>query len=140
MVTEAPMNSKQLLALAAATLVSSGFGITSAQQSKEQYVQVAQIEVDLPQLESYKAAVREQISAAIREEPGVLVLYAVSEKDNPAHVIVFEIYRDVEAYRSHLETTHFKKYKAVTEKMVNSLTLIRTTPIIQVSMITVVFQ
>jgi quinol monooxygenase YgiN len=59
----------------------------------------------------------------------VLALYAVSEKDNPARVRVFEIYRDLDAYRSHLETTHFKKYKATVEQMVRSLKLVQTTPI-----------
>jgi hypothetical protein len=53
---------------------------------------------------SYLAAVQEQIEAAIRLEPGVLVLYAVAHQDNPARVIVFEIYRDTEAYRAHLHT------------------------------------
>ena len=62
-------------------------------------------------------------------KPGVLVLYAVAEKDNPNRVRVFEIYRDMAAYRSHLETAHFKKYKATTEKMVKSLKLVLTTPI-----------
>jgi quinol monooxygenase YgiN len=74
--------------------------------------------------------VTEQIETATRVEPGVLVLYAVSEKDNPARVRVFEIYRDADAYRSHLETAHFKKYKTTTEKMVRSLKLIQTTPIL----------
>ena len=80
-------------------------------------------------MEDYKAAVREQIEIAVRAEPGVLVLYAVSEKDNPARVRVFEIYRDAEAYRSHLESAHFKKYKATTGRMIKSLRLVRTTPI-----------
>src|SRR6185295_13432213 len=53
----------------------------------------------------------EQIDAAIRKEPGVLVLYAVSEKDNPTHVKVFEIYRDRSAYEAHLGSDHFTKYK-----------------------------
>jgi len=80
-------------------------------------------------LEDYKVAVREQIETAVRVEPGVLVLYAVSEKDNPTHVRVFEIYKDTDAFRSHLESAHFKKYKATTEKMVKSLKLDQTTPI-----------
>ena len=80
-------------------------------------------------MEAYRAAVREQIEAAVRVEPGVLVLYAVSDKDNPAHVKVFEIYRDMDAYQSRLASEHFKKYKATTEKMVKSLKLVQTTPI-----------
>ena len=71
----------------------------------------------------------EQIESAIRLEPGVLVLYSVSNKDNPTHVTVFEIYRDREAYLAHLQAPHFLKYKATVEKMVKSLKLIPVDPI-----------
>lgn len=103
--------------------------LANAQDLQGQYVQVAEIEIEPSQLDAYAAAVREQIETAIQVEPGVLVLYAVAEKDNPARVRVFEIYRDTVAYRAHLETAHFKKYKATTEKMVKSLKLVLTTPI-----------
>jgi quinol monooxygenase YgiN len=92
-------------------------------------VQIAEIEIDPAQLDAYKAAVTEHIETAIRVEPGVLVLYSVSEKDNPAHIRVFEIYADAQAYRAHLEAPHFKRYKAVTEHMVTSLKLVRVDPV-----------
>jgi quinol monooxygenase YgiN len=123
------MNAKQLLILGASMLALSLSGPAVAEERQGQYVQVAEIEIDPAQLENYKAAVREQIETAIRVEPGVLVLYAVSEKDDPARIRVFEVYRDVDAYKAHLEATHFKKYKATTEKMVKSLKLVQTTPI-----------
>jgi quinol monooxygenase YgiN len=123
------MAAKQLLVVGASMLATAFSGSAFSQETDGHYVQVAQIEIDPAQLESYRAAAREQIDAAIREEPGVLVLYSVSEKDNPAHVIVFEIYKDRQAYRSHLETPHFKKYKAITANMVKSLTLVQSTPI-----------
>ena len=123
------MNTKQLLVIGALMLESSLCGRAAAQATQRPYVQVAEIEIDPAQLEDYKAAVREQIETAVRVEPGVLVLYAVSEKDNPTRVTVFEIYRDTDAYRSHLESAHFKKYKAITQKMVRSLKLVQTTPI-----------
>jgi quinol monooxygenase YgiN len=37
------------------------------------------------------------------------------------NVFVFELYADVDAYESHLETVHFKKYNATTQDMVKSL-------------------
>jgi quinol monooxygenase YgiN len=123
------MNAKQLLILGASMLASSLPGLAVAEERQGQYVQMAEIEIDPAQLESYKAAVREQIETAVRVEPGVLVLYAVSEKDNPARIRVFEVYRDVDAYKAHLEAAHFKKYKATTEKMVKSLRLVQATPI-----------
>ena len=123
------MNTKQLLVIGASVLAASLCCGAVAEEMQGQYVQVAEIEIDPAQLEDYRAAVREQIETAVRVEPGVLVLYAVSEKDNPTHVRVFEIYKDTDAYRSHLESAHFKKYKATTDKMVKSLKLVQTTPI-----------
>jgi quinol monooxygenase YgiN len=100
-----------------------------SEETPQQHIQIAEIEVDPAQLDSYKAAVTEQIEAAVRLEPGVLVLYSVSNKDNPAHVTVFEIYRDREAYLAHLQAPHFRKYKAAVEKMVKSLKLIPVHPV-----------
>jgi quinol monooxygenase YgiN len=94
------------------------------------YVRVAEIEIDPARLDAYQAAVSEEIETSVRVEPGVLALYAVAEKDNPAHIRVLEIYADEDAYRAHLETPHFKKYKAATQDMVKHLTLIDTVPII----------
>jgi quinol monooxygenase YgiN len=59
----------------------------------------------------------------------VLALYSVSDKDNPAHVFVFEMYADLNAYNAHLDTAHFKKYKINTQGMVKSLKLRDTVPI-----------
>jgi quinol monooxygenase YgiN len=123
------MNIAQLLLMGVAVLTASVSGPAVAADVQRLYVQEAEIEIDPAQLDAYKAALTEHIEIATRVEPGVLALYAVSEKDNPARVRVFEIYRDLDAYRSHLETTHFKKYKATVEQMVRSLKLIQTTPI-----------
>ena len=123
------MNAKQLFVLGASMLAAALAGGAIAQQADGQYVQVAEIEIDPGQLDAYRSAVQEQIEAAIRKEPGVLVLYAVSDKDRPTHVKVFEIYRDRSAYEAHLGSDHFKKYKTTVEKMVKSLKLIQATPI-----------
>ena len=122
------MEIRQLLALGA-TMLALASGPGFAQDSKEPYVRVAEIEIDPLQLDAYKAAVKEQIEAAVRLEPGVLALYAVTDKENPARIVVFEMYADVEAYKAHLETAHFKKYKVTTQDIVKSLKLRDTVPI-----------
>src|SRR4029077_18445690 len=94
-----------------------------AGRAQQPYVRVAEIDIDPAQVEAYKAAARAEIEASVRLEPGVLALYAVSDKDDPARVTVFEIYADLNAYSAHLETPHFKKYKAATQDMVMSLKL-----------------
>ena len=58
-------------------------------QAQAQYVRLAELDIDPAQLEAFKAAVTEGVQAAVRVEPGVLVLYAVYEKDNPNRVRVF---------------------------------------------------
>jgi quinol monooxygenase YgiN len=123
------MNLKQVLLIGASLLASAGLEVGAAQEMQDQYIQIAEIEIDPGQLEAYKAAVREHIETAVRVEPGVLTLYAVSDKENPTHIRVFEIYANAGAYRAHLEAPHFKKYKAVTEKMVRSLKLVQTAPV-----------
>ena len=124
------MNAKQFLILVASVLTLSLCGGALAKEMQGRYVRLAELEIDPAQLESYKGVAKEQIETSVRVEPGVLALYAVSQKDNPAHVIVFEMYTDADAYRAHLETPHFKKYKAKTQDMVKSLKLVETVPII----------
>ena len=122
------MDARQLLVLGATMLAA--LGAPAFANTKEPYVRVAEIEIDPAQLEAYKAAVKEQIEAAVQLEAGVLALYSVADKDNPAHVFVFEMYADLDAYKAHLETAHFKKYKVTTQDMVKSLTLRDTVPIL----------
>jgi len=81
-------------------------------------------------LEEYNAYLKEEIEASMRLEPGVLVLYAVAEKERPHHVTILEIYVDEAAYKSHIATPHFQKYKKETLDMVQSLELVDTTPLI----------
>lgn len=97
---------------------------------KQPLVRIAELEIDPAQLAAYRDALKEEITTAIRVEPGVLTLYAVSVKDQPSQIRIFETYTDQAAYESHLQTPHFKKYKAETQGMVKSLKLIETEPIL----------
>ena len=99
-------------------------------QNKNQMVRLAKIVIDSTQLDSYNALLKEEIEASIRMEPGVHTLYAVSEKNNPTHITILEIYADSAAYRSHVQTPHFLKYKTGTKDMVKALELIETIPLI----------
>ena len=102
----------------------------SAQSLRGPIVRLAELEIDPAQVEDYKAALKEEIEASIRLESGVLALYAVSIKDHPSQIRILETYADDAAYRAHLETPHFKKYKTGTQGMVKSLKLIESDPIV----------
>lgn len=120
-----------LIFAASALLVSLLFaGVSSGQPMQGRIVRIAELEIDPAQLENYKAALREEIETSIRVEPGVLTLYAVSVKGNPAQIRIFEVYADADAYHAHLKTPHFQRYKVGTQAMVKSLKLVETEPIV----------
>ena len=102
---------------------------SASAQEKNQVVRLAKLQIDSAQVENFRAALKEGIETAVRVEPGVLTLYAVYERNNPTWVMVFEIYANEQAYKSHLETAHFKKYKSTTKEMVRSLELTDVVPI-----------
>ncbi|MCD8264175.1 MAG: antibiotic biosynthesis monooxygenase [Tannerellaceae bacterium] len=93
-------------------------------------VRLSMITVDPGRLEEYNTYLKEEIEASMQLEPGVLTLYAVSEKDTPNQVVILEIYADEAAYQQHLQTSHFIKYKEGTLDMVQSLELIDVTPLL----------
>lgn len=99
-----------------------------AQQSR--VTQLAKLEIDSAQLESFTRFLKEGIETAQRMEPGVLMLYAVADKRQPTHITILEIYADTAAYRAHLSTPHFLKYKSSTVKMVRHLELVPVIPVL----------
>jgi 4-carboxymuconolactone decarboxylase len=95
-----------------------------------QMVRLARLVIDDAQVDLYKAALKEEIEASVNLEPGVLTLYAVSEKERPTHFTILEIYANRAAYENHIKTPHFLKYKAGTAQMVKSLELTETVPLV----------
>jgi quinol monooxygenase YgiN len=100
------------------------FSNNAMAQEKNQMVRLVKIKVDPSQLDNYNKALKVQMTTAVRVEPGVLTYYAVADKNDPTSYTILEIYADTAAYKSHTETTHFKKYKETVKDMVQSLELI----------------
>lgn len=119
-----------LASLLFASCQSDGDNVRTLSLEQNQKVRLAKLVIDSTQLENYKAALKEEIEASVRLEPGVLTLYAVSEKNNPTHITILEIYADTNAYKAHVQTPHFLKYKTGTKEMVKSLELVETAPLI----------
>jgi quinol monooxygenase YgiN len=126
------MRPKRVLIVGASILVfwlAAACGRDAAEGTKRSMVRIAEIEIDPAQLDQYKAELRAEIEASIRLEPGVLTLYAVSLKDSPSSIRILETYADADAYEAHIASPHFQKYKVNTEKMVKSLKLTETDPV-----------
>ena len=93
-------------------------------EMKDLMIRISEIEIDSNYLEEYKCILIEEAKTSVRVEPGVISIYPMFKKDNPTQVRILEIYANRKAYKSHLETTHFLKYKSTTLKMVKSLQLL----------------
>ncbi|WP_289659212.1 putative quinol monooxygenase [Flavobacterium panacagri] len=93
-------------------------------QKKEMMVRISEIEVFPEYLSEYKAILKEESSASVELEPGVLAIFPLYQKKDSTQIRILEIYHDNDAYQSHLKTSHFLKYKTTTLKMVKSLKLI----------------
>ncbi|MFL6575578.1 MAG: putative quinol monooxygenase [Povalibacter sp.] len=102
----------------------------AASAAEPPMVRIAEIEIDPQQLEAYKAVLAEEQEASVRLEPGVLMLHSVAIADSPTSIRLLEVYASRAAYEAHVKAPHFVKYKTSTEKMVRSLKLIETKPIL----------
>ena len=92
-------------------------------------VRLSKIEVYPEYLDEYMKYATEVGEVSLRTEPGVLTMYAVSEKENPCMVTILEIYANQKAYELHIASEHFQKYKQGTLHMVKRLTLTDQTPL-----------
>lgn len=122
-----------LLAFITILVLCIGTEKVSAQSKVHHYMRIAKIVVDSAQLESYKSALTEGMHAAFQKEKGVLGFNAVYDKKNPTHITIFETYADTSAYKLHILTPHFKKYKTTVAGMVKALELVDVEPISQES-------
>lgn len=92
-------------------------------------VRLSKIEVYPEHLEEYIKYATEVGEVSLRIEPGVLIMYAIREKENPGRITILETYANREAYESHIASEHFQKYKQGTLHMVKKLTLSDQTPL-----------
>ena len=92
-------------------------------------VRIADLEINPAQLGAFTKAVKEEMDEAVRIEPGVLAIYAVAIKGKPNQIRFVEIYASEEAYLTHRESPHFKKYLETTKSMITARQLHEGVPI-----------
>jgi quinol monooxygenase YgiN len=93
-------------------------------QQQAMMIRISEIEIHPQHIEHYKTILKEEAEASVRLEPGVIAIFPMFQKDNPTQVRILEMYKDQQAYQSHLKTEHFLKYKKSTLHMVKSLRLV----------------
>lgn len=125
-----------LLATGAATLAGcASTSMTRSDQDKTSPVaqpvvaRLWELEIDPTRLADFKAIGVENLEASVRLEPGVLMMHAVQLADAPTRVRVLEVYANQGAYSTHIQSSHFNRYKIASAPMVKSQKLVPITPI-----------
>ena len=108
-----------------------------ADEGNKLVVRIAEIEVHPEWLDAYLAAAGAVGAESVAKEPGVVCIFPMQRKDNPCLIRIVEIYRSEEAYRAHLATPHFRKYKEGTPHMIKSLELVPMRPLDESGMKTI---
>lgn len=99
-------------------------------------VRLSKIQVNPEYLNEYMKYATEVGTVSLETEPGVLTMYAVADKENPCNITILETYSSQDAYKKHIASEHFQKYKQGTLHMVDSLVLDDVTPLNPHSVIT----
>lgn len=124
------MKINSIIAFLTALIMMGSCNGNKTDNTENNMVRLSVITIDPEQLDSYNEFLKEEIEESMRLEPGVLALYAISEKEHPNRIKILEIYADEAAYKSHIQTPHFLKYKEGTIDMVQELELIDMNPLI----------
>lgn len=91
---------------------------------EDMMVRISEIEI-LPEfLREYNAILKEEASASVKLEPGVIAIFPMFQNETPTQIRIIEMYANKAAYHSHLKTPHFLHYKTSTLKMVKTLKLV----------------
>ena len=92
-------------------------------------VRIAELEIHPEWLDAYLEAAGAVGAESVAKEPGVVCIFPMQRKDNPCLIRIVEIYRSEAAYKAHLATSHFRKYKEGTPHMIKSLELVPMRPL-----------
>ena len=61
-------------------------------------------------VEAYKEAILANARLTV-QEPGIIRFDVMQDSEDPTHFCLMEVYRDIEARETHLQTAHFLQFK-----------------------------
>ena len=97
--------------------------------AENMHVRIAELEILPEWLDAYLEAAGAVGAESVAKEPGVVCIFPMQKKESPTSIRIVEIYRSEEAYKAHLATPHFRKYKDGTPHMIKSLKLVPMRPL-----------
>lgn len=89
-------------------------------------VRISEVEVYPEYLNEYLEYAKEVAKESVKNEKDVISIYPMAIIEDNTQIRILEIYKNQEAYKSHITSPHFKKYKEGTLHMVKNLDLVDT--------------
>ena len=80
-------------------------------------------------LEPFLALIRDNASRSLASEPGCERFDVLIEKGKPDHVLLYEIYRDRNAFDQHLKSAHYADFSKSAQPYVRSKAVLEFEPI-----------
>lgn len=102
----------------------------SINTSLSAYIRWSELEVDPAHMEGFRALGNENVRETRRNDPGVLAFYWAGEKDHPNRIRVLEVYANENAYKAHLASAHYKKFRDGSRPLLKRHTLFEAVPVI----------
>ena len=103
--------------------------MANAQTKRDMLIRISEIEVYPEYLDEYLNFAKDVGATSVKEEPGVVCIYPMVQQRDSCQIRILEIYRDRDAYKSHIQSAHFQTYKQGTLHMVKSLDLVDMYPL-----------
>src|ERR1700744_5753246 len=90
----------------------------TAQQPVRSYlINIVNLDIAAADVDKFMTAARENAEASLKDD-GCHEFNMGLAKDNPHHVMFFEVYDNADALAQHEQTEHFKEYMSATQDMV----------------------
>ena len=81
------------------------------------YIVVAPLQVKAEHKDAYVRALLDDAKGAVNDEPGCLRFDVLQDSSDPNRLWVYEVYRDEEALKAHMQAPHYLKMQELTQGM-----------------------
>ncbi|HEL2203053.1 TPA: antibiotic biosynthesis monooxygenase [Streptococcus suis] len=85
---------------------------------EDHFLKFAQVQVREGGQEAFESSVLINMQSSMKEESGVLAMYAVKDRQQPNRYYFYEVYASAKAYEDHRLRPHFKRYLSETQDLV----------------------
>ncbi|HEM3467592.1 TPA: antibiotic biosynthesis monooxygenase [Streptococcus suis] len=86
--------------------------------AEKYFLKFAQIQVEAGSEKAFERSVLLNMQTSIKEEVGVLAMYAVKDSQQSNRYYFYEVYASAKAYEDHRLTPHFQRYISETQDLV----------------------